>query len=498
MRNRIDEIFRSRLANREEQYSKELWSNIEAELFPKKSNRYAGLWLFALGVLFLLPIYILKDLNSKTNLKPAVAEANEHLTNFENSIKNNSTVQNIFSDPINSNTTLSADDLNQEIDSESLDILQKNQTPNKADLNQSIIELNTVLVDPPFVTDNSNPTKNNEHSKFDNVGNVSAGLINTKSGVSLPSTNSNNVFRIITNSASKKNKNLLGTYSNVRYSENQTQLDKISTLPLLIHNFDSDKIELNITTDFCDDRKLNPNKYYSEIYAGIGSTQKSYNINDNQFSDYKILRESTESSKISYNAGFTVGYQFINDFLVEGGFEYSQYNFGLEFKDPNSIMTTTNITIDTIITAEMDTIVQTDTTTVETFNLLNRSLKHQTLEIPLLVGMEFDINNKFSLAFKTGVSFNIYSQSSGFMLDSEGVAINIGSDGASSENEFFKSSFGIAIPFRAQLYFKATPEIDLFVKGGIKYYPSTISVSDFAIKDKIVYNNIGLGLRVQI
>lgn len=547
--NWIDEIFRKKLGNSEQEYSANVWDNIENELFPQKKDNYTGLWLLTLGVFFLIPIAIFKDLDTrldnvlplsqneaieqislnsdqdhqKKKLETPITSTNTNKQSKE--LQAETTGTNQIESNINSaaNASQSIKRFNNEIDNRIYDntinpiekVIQTStaEVTTISNLKNSKIEedknqnriMSRVTMESFYNT--TKQTKIVSSSKSRKLAPESYANSTDLENNSTKISNDNQNLQILTDRPTnsqvaliqKNNLNQTDTKSTVTPTNKENQILPVTPIRAAYTQANSINLPpLSFQDEFCDDGSFQINRWYSEFYFSIGAGLKSINANDPSLKHYKDLRDGAENNRTAYHLGFGVGYQLDNGLLFEGGFEYGQYNYIFDYPDPDNRIIKTIFTIDTTIINQNDTIFSADTLIIDESPILRSNNRHQVIEIPLLVGFNYALSKKFSLAVKTGIAFNLYAQSEGYMYNSEGMVVNFINDGNNTQSAYYKSSFGLAIPLQLQLYFKATQEIDLFLKSGIKYYTGPITRSSYALEEKLNYTHFGAGFRVKI
>lgn len=502
----IDKIFKSKLKNSSAEYSQNVWLNIEDELFPQKSNKYTGFWLLFFGVLFMAPVILFKDLdtrNEKLNTKQE--DPSNH---FNNQLKKSALQNQANSDQKNyssAHTNTFKEETNRTLelakkvplaDTENSNS-QSRATPQSSSTSKSNFKTKSIAA----ITATP-PARNTLH-------NVNQSILNNDYK---PPLRKSVVFKNfeqideIPKSAKSKNNTTAPANENLDISSMAMDATNLSDRFIDIQELNESNTEYlffqrdylpRIKPDPCDETAYPLNRWYSEFFMSTGFAPKSISAKMSELDYFARLKSDSESIGLSYVAGFNIGYQLDNGLLFESGFEYDQFNYSFNYIDPEQVSNTTVITIDTIFTPTGDTIPTADTTYIEQVDPIRAKNKHRLIEIPLLVGMEFYLTRKLSLAVKTGISLNLYSQSEGKMVNTNRGVIEYLDDGG-NQNEYYKSNFGIAIPLNTQLYFKATNEIDLFVKGGIKYYPKSITLDEFQLNEKLLLTQLGMGIRVKI
>ncbi len=228
---------------------------------------------------------------------------------------------------------------------------------------------------------------------------------------------------------------------------------------------------------------------YTELVSGVSLlTLKARKA---EFVDYKESRELTESNAFSYSATLGLGFQFDNGLIAESGISFDRLNTRFKYKDENAIKNSTVITIDTMILNDIDTIIHSDTIVLQQTGINEVSIYNNfnQIDIPLVIGFEFPVGEKFRLSLKGGVMINITSSNSGQMLGLNNFPIAYGSS-QQGDSEYFKTNIGFSYTGGINLEADINENISLYAGANLRYYPNSFSLKDNPISQR--YTKVGL------
>lgn len=241
----------------------------------------------------------------------------------------------------------------------------------------------------------------------------------------------------------------------------------------------------------CHDFMIYEPGFYAYAEYSSDLAFQSLKAKNSNFVDYVDKRNDTESLAYSFSTRLGLGYQFDNGLFAESGLSYDQINMTFKFADENAIKNSTVITIDTMILNDIDTIIHADTLVVQQTGLNDVTAynRFSQIDIPVVVGFEFPLNDKMRLSLKGGVMINISSSNSGYMVGLNDFPITYGSS-RSSDNEYFKTNVGYSYTGGLNLEADLSQNFSIYAGANIRHYPNTFSLRSNPVHQK--YTKVGL------
>ena len=236
------------------------------------------------------------------------------------------------------------------------------------------------------------------------------------------------------------------------------------------------------------------NDIYIELYGSPDYARKT--INNAVATDAAFLqrKDSTESMRLSYTAGFRLTKAIGENLLLKAGLQYSQINEKFSYRNENERRLTTVITIRTVVRPAGDTIVR-DTSTVEQIGYRVKTTynRYRSIDLPLLIGYEWG-NDNFKAAVSGGVILNIYSWQRGESLDTSylPVAFNKGN------GQTFKRNVGVGLYAGFSLLKKTGDRTELFMEPYFRYNISNMTNNKSMFNQKFQVAGINIGVRYKL
>jgi len=146
--------------------------------------------------------------------------------------------------------------------------------------------------------------------------------------------------------------------------------------------------------------------------------------------------------QIGYTAGIRLVKPLSKNILLKTGFQYSQMNQKYSYRNENEIKTTTVITTRSIIRSPGDTIIVTDTSSLQQIGYSVKTIhnRFRSIDIPLTLGYQFG-NDDLSVGINAGVIFNVSSWYQGEILDTSLASVPMNK----VSNEIYKSKLGMGL-----------------------------------------------------
>ena len=198
---------------------------------------------------------------------------------------------------------------------------------------------------------------------------------------------------------------------------------------------------------------------------------------------YLVERDRTENQKLSFSAGARLSYTLPSGLTFRTGLNYSQINETFTYTETQ---TQTTITRD-----EQGNIISIEEALIEVEKNAANSFK--SVDIPLLIGLEMPVNDRFSLSINSGVFFTASFTSRGKILSPgfEPVFITEGS----GDLEVYKSSLGISYFGSIGFHHELSPGLELLLEPNLRYYSQSFTVSDYPLTQDYIKFGVLSGIR---
>ena len=275
---------------------------------------------------------------------------------------------------------------------------------------------------------------------------------------------------------------------------------RLSSLPLY---FDLVKPEISKSslpsiTD-CTNLERIPPRVFLGVYAGPDIALKYLNTKDSELMDkYKNQRIDSEVPQLSFSGGLRASWISYSGLGVKTGLDYSQINERFDYVDPNSTISKTFITIDTIFHPDGTFNTHTDTSTIiikgRTLYSINNKYRMINLPIQFTYELTYD-KNAFSL--NAGVEVNLLFAQKGQMLD-DNLAPRIFTTGEENSYRPFKDNIGFSYIASLAWYYDINDHLQTVVEPHFKMNGMSITNKDYPIAQKYLSSGLRIGLRYKI
>lgn len=458
--NKMDKIIHDKLYNYSVPVAEDLWDRFEEKAFAdKKTRRKPLFWVFPFLILLILLGWGLTSILLPKQIQPSGPQ-----------------LQSIAS-PV-----ISKVDQNIGILEDTLEMVRKNPAFKKESIKQ-IVEGNT-------------KTKNFNHpsEKLKPVQSSSTGRIGL---------NIKNSFQSLSSRSLDPQENNWMKSSSLGLGVRgfQPKLEDFSTILLLKPGeLNSSLPAFNLPKRAeCPKFSPIPPKIYLEAYFSPDYTHKYLESRSSDIMDkYKDERLDSEYPVISYSAGFRVSWMSGLAYGIKSGLEFAQINEQFDYTDPNSTISKTFITIDTIFHPNGSIEVYTDTSTItikgETlYSIYNR---FTSLNIPVLLSYEWNFDH-FFIALTAGVEMNLLFAQKGQMLDENLYAQEFTTGNINSYRPF-KDNLSLSYVANIGLYYPINKNLDAIIEPHFKIDGSSITKNSYPLTQKFATGGLRLGLRYRI
>jgi hypothetical protein len=236
------------------------------------------------------------------------------------------------------------------------------------------------------------------------------------------------------------------------------------------------------------------NDWYIEVFASPDYAFKSTS-KGNLPDAYFAKKDSTESFKSAYSAGLRISKNIGENLLLKSGLQYSQINEKFSLRTENEKRLVTVVTIRTIIRSPGDTLVVSDTSTVEQIGYRVRTTynKYRSLDIPLILGYEWG-NENWKGSVNAGVILNLRSWQEGEMLDTSYTAVSF----SKSSAQTFKQNIGLGLYAGFSFIKPVTDKMEIFAEPYFRYNISNMTQSKSLFNQKFHSAGINMGVRYKL
>lgn len=231
------------------------------------------------------------------------------------------------------------------------------------------------------------------------------------------------------------------------------------------------------------EKNASGNKRYIEIYGGPDYVFND--ISDPALSTYLQQRKASTHPLMSFSMGIRYTKVFGSGMSIRTGLNYSQVNEA--FKSVKG-----QVTQNVYITNTQGDTTGTYTVTGTQYN--ENTNKYRTIDIPLVAGYEFG-NGRLHANLNAGAMINISSKHSGYVLDTNGAAVDI-SSGKNSSVYKYKTNAGVSLTGGLSVYYKLNDNLHVMAEPYFRYSLSPVTQSALTLKQK--YHTAGLRLGVRL
>jgi hypothetical protein len=213
---------------------------------------------------------------------------------------------------------------------------------------------------------------------------------------------------------------------------------------------------------------------------------------------YKNERLDSEYPLISYSGGFRASWISGLGYGIKSGLEFAQINERFDYTDPNSTISKTFITIDTIFHPDGSTQVYTDTSTIKIkgetlYSIYNR---FTSLNVPVMLSYEWTFD-KLSIGMTAGIEMNLLFSQKGQMLD-ENLYAQEFTTGKENGYKPFKDNLSLSYVANFGLYYPINKNLEAIIEPHFKLNGASITKDNYPLTQKFATGGLRLGLRYRI
>ncbi len=206
-------------------------------------------------------------------------------------------------------------------------------------------------------------------------------------------------------------------------------------------------------------------------------------------------KDSTESLRLSFSAGFRLSKTFGNNLLLKAGMQYSQINEKFSYRRENERNQTTLITIRKEVLSTGDTVMIRDTSMIEQIGYRVKTTynRYRSIDIPLIASYEWG-NDNLKAGVSAGVILNLYSWQKGESLDTSYVPVAFNQ----IRGRTFKRNIGVGLFTGFSVLKNAGKSTYFFAEPYFRYNVSKITNSRSLFNQKFDVTGLNIGIRYKL
>ncbi|SKA07796.1 outer membrane beta-barrel protein [Sediminibacterium ginsengisoli] len=233
-----------------------------------------------------------------------------------------------------------------------------------------------------------------------------------------------------------------------------------------------------------------------EVYASPDMAFRSVQ-NVSASAQYMARKDSSTSMRPGFTAGIRIVKPLSDQFLLKTGIQYTQMNEKFTYRTENEIRTTTVVTTRQIIRAPGDTVLVSDTSTLQQIGYRNNTIRNRfrSIDIPLTAGYQFGTeDNDIRVGINAGVIFNLSSWYEGVILDTSLAAVPVNKDAGG----MYKSRLGLGLYGSISLMKRIGDNTHLFFEPYFRYNLGSMTTADASFKQRFSLGGLAVGLRFNL
>lgn len=229
---------------------------------------------------------------------------------------------------------------------------------------------------------------------------------------------------------------------------------------------------------------------YLDALTSLDMSFRTLTPKSSEFDAYALLRNRTEGVQESFSLGFRASAVTRGGLAARTGLVYSTIREAFNYRvytDEEFYVTTRDEEGNVI---SVDTVIE---TRVDEYNAANR---HTLIDVPLLVGYEFD-KKRYNFAFNGGAFFNITATQEGEILNTNNEIVSINS---ANVNRFgaFKNSVGFSLYGSFAVNYKITPALHFVFEPYGRYYLDSFTTEEHPLEQNYFTAGMQVGLRMKM
>ena len=213
-------------------------------------------------------------------------------------------------------------------------------------------------------------------------------------------------------------------------------------------------------------------------------------------------RVKTESGLMAFSFDAGLGFEFNSGYFFEMGLMYDQINMSFRHVEESDIQTEIYYQIKTYVNGQgvevSDTI---DSYLVQTGGETVTSGRNvfKKIDIPMIVGYNYVLNDKFDIELSAGASINFRMTSYGKMIDHNEVIMAYGNNQNGDVQSMFKNRVGISYIGRLKLGHIINKRMKINAGLDMRYYPENFNnrINNFIDQNYMTFG-ISAGLKYML
>ena len=233
-----------------------------------------------------------------------------------------------------------------------------------------------------------------------------------------------------------------------------------------------------------------------EVYASPDLAFRSVQ-NISASTQYMARKDSSSSMRPGFTAGIRIVKPLSDQLLLKTGIQYTQMNEKFAYRTENEIRTTTVVTTRQIIRSPGDTVLVSDTSTLQQIGYKTNTIRnrYRSIDIPLTVGYQFGTeDNDIRVGVNAGVIFNLSSWYEGVILDTSLAAVPVNKDAGG----MYKSRLGLGLYGGISVMKRIGDNTHLFFEPYFRYNLGNMTTADASFKQRFSLGGLAVGLRFNL
>jgi hypothetical protein len=181
---------------------------------------------------------------------------------------------------------------------------------------------------------------------------------------------------------------------------------------------------------------------------------------------------------------------------LRGGVQISRGQVRLDYNDETQRREVINVSVDTIVDGQGNTVVIWDTLSRQVTGIIPRTEFNDftQVDIPLTVGYTF-LGRDYDVELNGGIMLNAMFRRSGRIFGpGEADFVSIDSDAPDALNAY-KSKLGLSFIISAALNYHLTDQYSVFIEPQLRYYNEAVSPDNYFLQEQWFNINMQLGAR---
>ncbi len=237
--------------------------------------------------------------------------------------------------------------------------------------------------------------------------------------------------------------------------------------------------------------------YYGPDYNIRTLTEKSETVGTSENFGHFVARDTSESRWYSHSAGIRINYYFKGGLHLKTGINATRISERFDYKQDEGRTTLHSTIIDTIYypndsvryVYSDDEVLQVGERVVVTH------VKHRFIDIPILLGYELELPNRFSFSLTGGVLVNLLYLKKGNMVGPTTNQPTPYSPNNGQNSEFFTRRAGLSAYGSFITYYKWRSNMHFMLEPSVRHYIKPLTKSSYELEQRYFSASLKLGMR---